>query len=159
MTPAEATRLAQWASLECEKQRSGERSVGRMVEGWLLAYELRYEIPKVSTIQSLGKIVEPRTNSGNWRRSWVRVGMSVKASPEDVPRLMENLIDLWNDADSDEWYREFEEIHPFGDGNGRCGNILWNWRRGSLEPSELAFPPDYWNQKRLEFSETNVTER
>ena len=77
------------------------------------------------------------------------MGMSVKPDPSEVPRLMDNLIQAWTDITADEWYREFEEVHPFGDGNGRTGNILWTWHRETLEPAKLEFPPDYWGQPRL----------
>jgi fido (protein-threonine AMPylation protein) len=37
-------------------------------------------------------------------------------------------------------YYEFEIIHPFRDGNGRTGKIIYNWLMGTLRAP--VFPPD-----------------
>jgi hypothetical protein len=39
-------------------------------------------------------------------------------------------------------YLTFEHVHPFPDGNGRTGKIIYNWVRGSLDEPE--FPPNFW---------------
>jgi hypothetical protein len=145
-----------WASIECEKQRSGERSVSWMVEGWAHAWTLASlpedPGPTVQSIQLVGAIVEPRHNTAdNWRGTNVRVGDSIKPPHQDVPSMMDLLIADWPHTSSDDWYFRFEEIHPFRDGNGRTGNILWNWHRGSLTPHTLEFPPDFWGSPRLQY--------
>lgn len=160
MTPEvnSIVRVTKWASKECHKQQSGELSVSWMVSGWAYAYDIYlhdpHQAPTVQMIQELGSIVELRKNVKNqWRRGGVMVGGSVKAPPLEVPRLMEALVEAWDKLDSDIWYREFEEIHPFLDGNGRTGNILWNWHKGTLAPRDLSFPPDFWGGDRLTFTE------
>jgi Fic family protein len=72
-------------------------------------------------------------------REWVRVGNHVGASPDSVPRLIEDLL-AWYQQDGSMWFLdkiarfhlEFEAIHPFVDGNGRMGRVLINQQLMSL---------------------------
>ena len=43
-----------------------------------------------------------------------------------------------NTMTADEFYLEFEMIHPFGDGNGRTGKVLHNWLLGTLDKPVLV---------------------
>jgi fido (protein-threonine AMPylation protein) len=45
--------------------------------------------------------------------------------------------------DADAAYREFQTIHPFRDGNGRTGKILYNYLRGTL--ADPVMPPNFFN--------------
>lgn len=137
--------VIRWAAQECEWQRSGERSVAWMVAGWLYARRNRNRAVTVAHILNLGAVVEPRHNLNGLRTVGVRVDDDVKMSPDWVPEALDQLVadDKLNPT---EWFREYETIHPFRDGNGRTGNILYNWRLGTL--LDPVMPPNLWKDPR-----------
>jgi Fic/DOC family len=151
-------RVVEWAAAECERQHSGEMSVARMAVGWSFAWDNFKDwyksdsytdvsnAPTVGLIQILATIVEPEKNRSGFRQTNVLVSDKLaETTPwREVPRLMDALIDAWNNLSADEWYKAFQGIHPFADGNGRVGAILWNAHRGTLRPDKLEVPPDFW---------------
>lgn len=137
--------VVRWAAQECEWQGSGERSVPWMIDGWLYARRYRSGRPTVATIVRIGALVEPRHNRLGLRTVGVRVGYDVKMHPSLVPAALRALV-ASEGLSPAEWFRQYEEIHPFRDGNGRTGNILFNWLSGSLLAP--AMPPNLWHDPR-----------
>lgn len=144
----EVSRIAAWAAQECERQRSGERSVEWMVNGWLHAIQHQHLTPTETDIVHLGRLVEPRHNDGlGYRRVNVQVGGDVcppwRMVPEAMTKLVAFLTDPEAKVDPEKFYYEYETIHPFRDGNGRTGSILLNWLQGTL--GDPVAPPDFWS--------------
>lgn len=137
--------IARFCAIECHLQMSGERSVWWMLDAWSLAERIGPPLVH-DDVLALGARVEPMTNDNGYRRCGVRVGSSIKPDWEHVRDLMTELLDDAGQETPEEWFRRYEEVHPFRDGNGRTGAILYNWLRGSLD--KPVWPPNFWNDQR-----------
>jgi len=96
--------------------------------------------------------------AGRYRDIRVRVGKYVPPLPEMVSGLMAELLEWWN-THSATWspvissaiiHYQFEEIHPFADGNGRTGRTLALWelyRRGFDTHHIFSVDEVYWQDR------------
>lgn len=83
--------------------------------------------------------------AGKWRTYPVRIGWQIKKYNgqtlllEDLEHALyflnenENIPKELRDARTKRAHVEFEDVHPFPDGNGRTGRILYNWHRLRLK--------------------------
>lgn len=88
----------------------------------------------VSTIQP-GAILRDKTGLN------VRVGNHYppKGGPEIRFSLELLLANATGVRDAFKTHLDYETLHPFTDGNGRSGRILWLWMKGGIEKSPLGF--------------------
>lgn len=127
-------------------QPEGIRRVAWMLLAWDYACTRDGAKPTIDDVLVLGRMIEPEKNKAGLRTSGVVIkdsisGLVVKRFPpaEEVPRLLASLFEHGAALTPLEFYKEFEMIHPFVDGNGRTGKVLLNWLgRSLLNPK---FPP------------------
>lgn len=126
---------------ECEWQKVGPMAVYELVSAFNYARNyvaitsLRITMRMVLGIANR---VEPEKNKNGWRTQDVIVGGRERITHDGIERRMRMLIDAQDNLNADEWYYEFQRIHPFIDGNGRVGLVLWNLLRGTLNSPELV---------------------
>lgn len=153
--------IVKFSSIECKLQMSGELSVAHMVDGFIYANRVaddrnniydgfEYTLPTVTDVLNLGKLIEPNDNALGFRTCGVRIGYDVKMDWEDIPRQMVNLMEAVRDgafeprslgnglsttrnSGANEFFKAYEEVHCFRDGNGRTGAILFNWLNQTLD--------------------------
>lgn len=129
--------VTDWAVSECVRQRVTDlKFVGNIVAALALA-ESRGLTPSTITIddvKDVGKAVAP-ASAGWWRKTPVTFASGGSAaSAQNVPRLMGNLVEMGRDLSTDEWVKEFLDIHPWEDGNGRTAAVLQVAFDGVLRP-------------------------
>lgn len=138
--------IVKFISIECKLQMSGELSVGNMAEAWVYAQERDGKDPTVDDVLTLGRLCEPYVNALGFRTCGVQIGFDVKMNWQLVPEQIVNLMENQWSLTIEEFFREYEEIHPFRDSNGRTGVILFNWLGGTLDIPLWA--PNFWNDSR-----------
>jgi hypothetical protein len=119
--------------------------VVNMGRAWALVSSRPLAFIDSGMICGLGMLIEPEKNAAGFRAVNVRVGNHACPPHEEViPRLEDLLTKLRRQGmEPLDFYREFEGVHPFLDGNGRVGKCLLNWLNGTL--GAPIFPPaDFW---------------
>jgi Fic family protein len=116
-----------------------------------------------------GKVME-QGDAGRYRAMRVQVGGYVPPSPGEVPGLMRELLDWWNDdaaalspvLSSAIVHYRFEAIHPFADGNGRTGRALALWelyRRGFDTHHIFSVDEFYWEDRPRYYAALEAVQR
>jgi len=90
----------------------------------------------ISRILEIHRLIMKTLNpkiAGKFRNCSVRVGRWLAPNPGSVRRLIFQWLETCNDVKTEEEIKKshiaFEKIHPFEDGNGRVGRIIYNWQR------------------------------
>ncbi len=124
----------------------GIERVGWMISAWGYALAQCEGKPDFYSTMNIGRMIEPIKNQHCPRRCGVRVGPHICPDWQKIPFLLDDLFSKREILAPLEFYRAFEEIHPFVDGNGRTGKVLLNWLNGTL--LNPIFPPaDFWGHE------------
>jgi hypothetical protein len=124
--------------------------VAGMIYAWMDAIEVYNVNEKITPddIKRWGAYIEPHNNGEGYRKVPIFVGDFEKMNWRLIDRALEILVEAINlrQVDCLAAYREFEEIHPFIDGNGRTGKIILNYVNNTL--LQPTFPPnDFWGRE------------
>jgi Fic family protein len=133
---------------------AGLRSIERSQKKNLLVDE---DVLRLHKIIAGGGVMKQGT-AGRYRTIAVHVGRFAPPPAVEIPRLMSELLEWWNNeapklspvlTSSIVHYR-FEAIHPFADGNGRTGRALSLWelyRRGFDTHHIFSVDEWYWGDR------------
>lgn len=98
-----------------------------------------------SSVRCLGEYVHPWANSGGFRHVPIYIGGEKLSTHRLDERIKEWAIAVEEERlDANAAYVAFEEIHPFMDGNGRTGKILFNFLNNTLDDPVLPVVPAHW---------------
>ena len=94
----------------------------------------RHELPDIHHANQLHRRLMvgsklPAKEIGCFRQCQVFVGNHVPPSPQHLPGLMYGWQANVQNPKANPWenHVQFEQIHPYVDGNGRVGRLLWAW--------------------------------
>lgn len=120
-----------------------EDALDAALEAW--KYLQRIDVLTLDTIKTVHAILlgERQPNiAGEYRNVRVYIGTDTPPAPGQFETLLSELIETrpTNAVEALQWHVQFEKIHPFRDGNGRVGRLIYLWHCQEL----LGVPPIMW---------------
>jgi hypothetical protein len=140
--------VVRFCAEECKRQKTGPRAVSWMVNAYHYAASVLRPILaaggklEMEHILTLAEMIEPADNRIGFRIVDVRFADgTVLDNHHIIPDQVARLLSLQAHTTPGQFYQEFEEIHPFTDGNGREGAILFNLLGDTLD--NPVVPPHF----------------
>lgn len=146
--------VKEWCREQCIRQHATTpRDFLGMEYAWGYAKTVEDNPVTIQNIKRIAEYVDSAANPGGRFRTGPAVFMDggTAAPAQDIETRLVSLLSWLNDEDPfadrpstatpEEFYRELMYIHPFKDGNGRVGALVYNWLNGTLDGP--VNPPEY----------------
>lgn len=132
-------------------QKSGDFYIDNHCLALKFVQENSTSLPSIHDILELHRILmkdQTHIYPGEFRTRGVQVGGHICPNPVSVPYMVDNWAHKLKDDYNDELrvHADYETIHPFFDGNGRSGRLLWLWTwLYNKKPLEKTFLKQYFS--------------
>lgn len=130
-----------------------EGILGSPARGVVEAHEvfLCHDILTVGRMEAFVAVIAPGKRLRIAQGMNVRVGRHV--APPGGPGIFNQLLHILEsvrqhdtEAQCFAVHRQYETLHPFMDGNGRSGRVLWLWMMGGINKAPLGFLHHWYYQ-------------